>query len=359
MGLTNSEIIQIIQCKREYKKEKPSLCMIGKQNILIQWNKFIRELKSFGFEYDEVLLEKIRGIKPIDAFAFFKMLGFGNVNALDYSDYEGADILFDLNSDDVPQELKEKWDFVINGGTLEHIFNISDAIKNISKMAKVGGIIYHISPLAGWIDHGFYSISPTFYMDYYQENNWKIKCINMEFLNKSGSSLYSQDCRLFGSSLEINEYIKDIKCENYPHVMLQCIVEKTAGLTRDIPTQGYYKNVYRVNNKTIDYAKVADFVKKCGKKKVGLYGAGYDGIQVFEEILKANIDEYICCFYDKDLKKIGMSIAGLEVKYPNLKNMEEAELIVIASAKFENEIYKELLNTGGVQETCIVRGTMI
>lgn len=359
MGLTNAEIIQIMQCKREYKEEKPSLCMIGKQNILIQWNKFIRELKNFGFEYDEVLLEKIRGIKPIDAFSFFQMLGFGNVNALDYSDYEGANILFDLNSDDIPQGLIEKWDFVINGGTLEHIFNISVAIKNISKMAKKGGIIYHISPLAGWIDHGFYSISPTFYMDYYQENNWKIKCINMEFLNKSGSSLYSQDYRLFGSSLEINEYIEDIKCKNYQHVMLQCIVEKTAGLIKENPMQGYYRNVYSVNNKAVDFVKVADFIKKCGKKKVGLYGAGNDGIQVYGEILKANIDDYICCFYDKDFKKIGMPIAGLDVKYPNLKNMEEAELIVITSAKFENEIYEELLNTRGVQEKRIVKGTMI
>lgn len=348
MGLTNAEIIKVLQCKKEYKREKPSLCMIGKQNIMIVWNKFVRELKSFEFDYDEVQLEKMRGIKPIDAFAFFKMLGFGKVNALDFSDYEGADILFDLNSDGVSKELTEKWDFVINGGTLEHIFNISNAIKNISELAKPGGIIFHISPLAGWVDHGFYSISPTFYMDYYQENNWNIKCINMEFLNKSGNSLYSQDYRLFDSSLEINEYINHIDNKNYSHVLLQCIVEKTAGLTKNNPTQGYYKNMYSIfSNKSIDYAKVVAFIKKSGKKKVGLYGAGDDGAKVFREILKANIDEYVCCFYDMDFRKVGMFIAGVEVKYPSHKNLEEAELIVITSTKFENEIYEQLLNGGG------------
>lgn len=358
MGLTNSEIIQILQHKKSYKTEKPSLCMIGKQNILIQWNKFVRELKSFEFEYDEELLKNIKGIKPIDAFTFFKMLKFGEVSALDYSDYEGADILFDLNSSDIPHELKEKYDFVINGGTLEHIFNISNAIKNISELAKVGGIIYHVSPLAGWIDHGFFSISPTFYIDYYQENKWEIKSVKIEFLNESGSSLYSQDCRLFSNSLEINEYIKSINNNDYQHILLQCVVEKTAAdIINNNPTQGYYKRIYGIDNKPLDYEKIANFIKKSGKRKIGLYGAGHDGIQVLEKILRDNIDEYIYCFYDKNLNKVGTTIAGIEVKYPTIKNIEEVEMVVITSSKFENEIYKQLKNIRG--EDYIVRGSRI
>ena len=41
-------------------------------------------------------------------------------------------------------------------------------------MLKVGGIIMHGTPANNFLDHGFYSISPTFYHDYYKKNNFKI-----------------------------------------------------------------------------------------------------------------------------------------------------------------------------------------
>ena len=359
MGLLTSEIIQILKCKQAYKEKKPSLCMLGKQDILIKWPQFVREINLFGFDYDEQLLKELEEKYPIDAFAFFKMLGFGKVNALDYSDYEGADVMFDLNSHEMPYDLKGAYDFVINGGTLEHVFDAAQALHNINELAKVGGIIYHISPLAGGVDHGFFSFSPTFYLDYYKANNYIVKLIDMEFLDSSrGGVIYSQDCRLFENAIEINKYIRKISNEEYPDVLLECIVEKTGPITEKSPVQGYYDKVYSHKTVAMNYAKVACYVKDCGIKNIAFWGSGRDGIRTLKEVINLGAEEQIYCFFDSDITKAGNAIAGVHIEYPSRNNLAKTDLIIITSTKYEDKIYKQLCELG-IDERKIIRGSSI
>ncbi len=39
-----------------------------------------------------------------------------------------------------------------------------------------------LQPLAGYVEHGFYSFSPTFYEDFYKANGFEIKDIAIEFI---------------------------------------------------------------------------------------------------------------------------------------------------------------------------------
>lgn len=119
-------------------------------------------MRSLGYAYDKEIEKRIRRQKRMDSYDFFTMLGFAEVHAIDCSSYEGADIIFDLN-EELPENLKERFDYVINGGTLEHVFNIAKAMQNLSDMVMTGGKIMHIAPVAGWADHGFYNIQPTFF----------------------------------------------------------------------------------------------------------------------------------------------------------------------------------------------------
>jgi hypothetical protein len=50
-------------------------------------------------------------------------LGF-EVSSVDASDYEGATIVHDLNIP-IPRELVEQFDIVWDGGTLEHVLQLS------------------------------------------------------------------------------------------------------------------------------------------------------------------------------------------------------------------------------------------
>jgi len=98
---------------------------------------------------------------------------------MDYSDYEAADYIFDLNCENIPTELLDKFDLILDGGTIEHVFHLPNVLRNIFKMLKIGGRIIHFSPSSNHMDHGFYMFSPTFFSDYYKTNNFDINSIQV------------------------------------------------------------------------------------------------------------------------------------------------------------------------------------
>jgi len=110
---------------------------------------------------------------------FFEMLGFANILSIDVSDYEGAAEIFDLNSPSVPAHLKGAFDFIVDGGTLEHVFHLPNVLSNIFHMLKVGGRVLHMAPSSNHMDHGFYMFSPTLFVDYYTVNRFELNCVQV------------------------------------------------------------------------------------------------------------------------------------------------------------------------------------
>src|SRR5579871_4754067 len=101
---------------------------------------------------------------------FFRQFGFAEVHTLDVSPYQGASHIFDLNSPEPPPDLVGRYRFVLSGGTLEHVFNIVNAVRTAVALLEPGGIFEFAVPCNNWVDHGFYQISPTFAFDYFTEN---------------------------------------------------------------------------------------------------------------------------------------------------------------------------------------------
>jgi len=114
--------------------------------------------------------------KYIDDVSLFSALGFDTVHSADYSDFEGADIVLDLNKP-VPSKMHDRYDTIIDGSTIEHIFHLPNVQNNIHNMLKVGGRIIHFTPSASFfrVDHGFYMFSPTLLNEYYQSNRHRIE----------------------------------------------------------------------------------------------------------------------------------------------------------------------------------------
>lgn len=92
------------------------------------------------------------------------------VDVMDYSDYEGATILQDLNVP-VSIDLHGKYDAVIDGGSLEHIFNFPAAISNLMNMTAVGGRTFLFLPANNLCGHGFYQFSPELMFRVFSEQN--------------------------------------------------------------------------------------------------------------------------------------------------------------------------------------------
>ena len=346
MGLLASEIVQFLQIAEKRGIEGKTLAMMGKQYISLEMDPFLSIIRELGYPYDRALAERISSQKEIDSCDFFKMLGFQEVHAVDYSEYEGADIIFDLN-DPLPDSLKGSFDYVINGGTLEHVFDIAKAMENMSGMVKEGGLIMHLSPSDGWINHGFYSISPTFFQDYYSTNSFFVKLLELEFLICQGTknkgpyvTFFSDDLRIFRTPEQLDSYIASLKAvKNADQIALICFAEKAGGEKPvKYPNQGAYQNMKR-----IDFKKAADEIKRSG---AALYGCGSVCDQLLDELYRIDGERAVTNIFDGNIRKAGTGHRGYAVLYPTAEKLAACGEIYICSTTYENEIKKELLEKG-------------
>jgi hypothetical protein len=98
---------------------------------------------------------------------------------MDCSEYEQAHIIFDLNERECPEHLKGRYDFIIDSGTMEHVFHVPNFLTNVHAMLRPGGRVMHLTPSSNYIEHGFYCFSPTFFADYYSVNNYEINTMQV------------------------------------------------------------------------------------------------------------------------------------------------------------------------------------
>lgn len=105
---------------------------------------------------------------------FAECLHAREIKSLDYSSYEGADVLHDLNKP-IPDSWYGKYDVVIEAGTLEHIFNFPVAVANLMKMTVVGGTMFFSMVANNLCGHGFYQFSPELVFRVFSpENGFRI-----------------------------------------------------------------------------------------------------------------------------------------------------------------------------------------
>lgn len=113
--------------------------------------------------------------RVIDTDAFFARLGL-LPTYVDRAKIRGDEIVMDLN------EAEFGWDFfglIIDPGTSEHIWNAGHLFKEIAGAVGVGGCVIHTNPL-NQANHGFWSINPTAYYDFYEANGFVVhRCLEL------------------------------------------------------------------------------------------------------------------------------------------------------------------------------------
>ena len=154
MGIGNHELYFLKYLSRKISFK--SVATIGRQFLVTQPDE-IKKIVNTNQNYEgycEVLLKKEFNATSVDSY--------------DFDDYEGADYVFDFNKD-----LKDNktYDLVLDFGSMEHIFNIPQVVKNISKLTKINGYIAHANPANNFCGHGLYQFSPEFYYSLYSEKN--------------------------------------------------------------------------------------------------------------------------------------------------------------------------------------------
>lgn len=103
-----------------------------------------------------------------DLFRYF--LGARKVTSFDASDYQGASVVHDMNYP-IPPEYAKEFDALVDGGTIEHIFDIKEVMCNYMSLVRVGGNIFICTTANNLCGHGFYQFSPEFFYRVFSETN--------------------------------------------------------------------------------------------------------------------------------------------------------------------------------------------
>jgi SAM-dependent methyltransferase len=157
-----------------------SVLQLGRMSIFASDNQLGTWAKERGIElapvadpalsHDPLLAE----MNCVDDITFFRRLGFSDVQSLDVSDWEQADLIWDLNQP-VPDDWKGRYDCVFESGTIQHVFHLPNVLANIHDLLKTGGRVVHgQAPSHNHVDHGFYMFSPTLFWDYWTTNGYSI-----------------------------------------------------------------------------------------------------------------------------------------------------------------------------------------
>ncbi len=122
--------------------------------------------------------------------------------SLDVSQDEGTDYIWNLKEDiseagkaNSLSELKSSFDFIFEGGTLEHVSNTGTYLNNVFFLLKPQGIYCLSVPASGYFEHGFFQFSPTFFADLCIANSPSLELLHLSvddgFLNLKGLVLNS------------------------------------------------------------------------------------------------------------------------------------------------------------------------
>jgi len=176
MGLSIDSTRFLMQAQKSGVRFDETLTL-GRQHMMVSPERLEAFLREYGAwpppeGETEFRREMSAGSWRFETLA--RALGAKNVSSMDASAYEGATLVHDLNQS-IPSEWQENYDLVVDGGTLEHVFNFPVAIANCMKLVKTGGHLILLTPTNNYCGHGFYQFSPELiYRVLARENGFQV-----------------------------------------------------------------------------------------------------------------------------------------------------------------------------------------
>jgi hypothetical protein len=157
--------------------------MIGRQQLNLDAKSLRNNLTDFGYFLKEDEVRRLLRERNGYAEPFLEMLGATAISSFDASDYENATNIHDLNLP-IDESLKNRFTVVLDGGTLEHIFNFPVAIKSCMEMVEVGGHFLGMTPANNFCGHGLYQFSPELFFRIFSAKN-AFKLVRMVLYEES------------------------------------------------------------------------------------------------------------------------------------------------------------------------------
>lgn len=166
MGIMSSVAALLVRA-REQGASFERTATIGRQSMAVPVADFTAFARRLGIEEPDYATFGADGYCE-DFLRLF--LGACSVTAFDASNYQHAGIVHDFNVP-LPQEHYQAFDAVIDGGSIEHIFDIRQVLENYMNLVKVGGHVFICTNANNLCGHGFYQFSPEFFYRVFSEAN--------------------------------------------------------------------------------------------------------------------------------------------------------------------------------------------
>jgi hypothetical protein len=230
----------------KYVTSKKRLLTLGRQGIHIGAHTFNHFLKKHNVSH---LVDKYQYNSYCEL--FFTDMGFETVDSIDNSSYEGATIIHNMNNP-IPAHSKNRYDYIFDGGTTEHIFNTAQVCENIINLLNVGGIYVSVTPNNNFSGHGIYQFSPEFYLSAFSKKYGM--AVQELYLAKLGSDIDTwMDVNVDNTKLDPNWGGRNVSSFNsndpvYIVAIMKKISNDGVNLIANSPNQFSYEQIDWKNN---------------------------------------------------------------------------------------------------------------
>lgn len=330
-----AETLQYLKLmKRVHDIDFENTAMLGRQAIDCKenWGENDRYIQEDG--YSETL---------------FKCLGAKIVDSFDYSDYEEATCIHDMNLP-IPDVYKDKYSFVFDGGTLEHVFNFPVAIKNAMEMVQMEGMLLIYTPVNNANCHGLYQFSVELLVDLLWNCGFEILDVTLQVhIDRYNSRMYRLSAGQYSHELanykskETLVFILAKKINVVPDVL---ILQQSAYLSIwDIEPLIWGEAVYYELGREL--GEVSNKIYRREKLRILLWGAGEYCKKLLMSIKdKSNPKIEVVALVDSNCARWGEEWCGIRISNPDIIGELNIDGIVISTS----DIY-----WGEIEETIIYK----
>jgi hypothetical protein len=232
MGLSTQQLRFLLFAKASGVRFTRTLT-IGRQQLFMSAGTLERVLASGGVQITAEEAGRLLHGNHTFAEPLLRKLGAETVDSMDASAYEGATELHDMNTP-IPRRYAGRYSVVLDSGSLEHVFDFPQAIRNCLEMVQDGGHFLAASPANNAMGHGFYQFSPElFYRILSHENGFEVRQMLVTELGGDRPWYAVQDPAKIGRRAKWRS-----KGETYLMVFAQKI--RTVTLFERIPQQSDY-----------------------------------------------------------------------------------------------------------------------
>lgn len=243
--MISPSLARMLAQEHSYRPLTGTVLTLGRQAVSMTPAEAVEILRAEGVQIPTSAIEATREmIETRTRFAagkgwitdrgFFRLLGVEEVVSLDVADYEGCDIVHNLNLP-VPDELVGKYDFIVDGGTFDHLVDLRVCFQNVIRMLKPCGRVFQWNAASNFTGAAYVSFGPDMFFDYYMVNGF-VDCKSYVAESDDIGQRYDWDLYLLENPIRYRHF-------KSPRIQMVIVMaEKGQETIYDrMPVQSYYR----------------------------------------------------------------------------------------------------------------------